>query len=124
VKNIPIEIIQGGSFRFKFEPLFGEDGDYIDLADYSALIQFRTSAEWDETLADFNSTASIELDDSPPSIELNECGNVILNISKEVTEEFTWKKALYDVRLESPDGVVTYPFAGVVTVRKPISRTF
>lgn len=61
--------------------------------------------------------------DSGGGIELDNTGKaIVLTLSATVTEQIaSWKKAVYDLELESPTGIVTALFEGAITVSPEIT---
>lgn len=85
-----------------------------DLAGYKARMKLKDKAGGTEYLELSTEDSRIALDDVGKSITLT--------LPASVTEQIlTWKKAVYDLELESPTGIVTALFAGAITVTPEIT---
>ena len=87
----------------------------IDLTGYSAFMQIRQTVD----SVDFE----IELTSAGGEITFTpEEGKIHLNIPYAETATITWKKAVFDLILESPAGERTRLIEGTVETKKAITR--
>lgn len=112
VYNFTIE--QGATFTLRAVWKDGK-GDPRDLAGYKPRMQFRVSVASPEVLLD----ASV--DNGMLSIDPN-AGAVYVTLDAATTAAFGWRRAVYDIELESPDGVVTRLLMGAVAVSREVTR--
>lgn len=86
-----------------------------DLAGYIARMKVKDKVGGTEYLElTTGSGGGIELDNTGKAI--------VLSLSATVTEQIaSWKKAVYDLELESPTGIVTALFEGAITVSPEIT---
>jgi hypothetical protein len=86
-----------------------------DLAGYIARMKVKDKVGGTEYLElTTGSGGGIELDNTGKAI--------VLTLSATVTEQIaSWKKAVYDLELESPTGIVTALFEGAITVSPEIT---
>jgi hypothetical protein len=87
----------------------------VDLAGYSARMQFRPSAEDTATpLLDLVSPTNIVLD--------NAAKTITVTIAASVTEDITWTEAVYELEVEDGSGVVTQLLRGNVSVITEVTK--
>lgn len=92
----------------------GSKGDPIDLTDYTALMQFRKTADSADILLD--ATEYIALGGA--------AGTIVLTIPGEVTADIDWEAAVYDLYLTSPADppVTTRLLKGSAITSRRVSR--
>ena len=87
---------QGATFS-RILSIFDSDGNARDLSGYTARMQVRRTAA--------STTTIVELTTENGRITLNSSGEVTLGMSAQVTAGIT-DGGVYDLEIESPDGVV------------------
>ena len=114
----PLEIEQGATFE---RPITWYDGDPdvppygtpIDVTDYLARAQIRTTKDADDVLVDLTDWLTVGTED----------GVVTLSIPAEDTALMDWNGSAYwDLELESPGGQVTRLLEGRATLSKEVTR--
>lgn len=101
----------GGYIQYK-EP--------VDMTDFTARMQFRTSASATDTIDEFTD-ADVRLPDTGIVID-NTNKKIILTIAASVTADYTFKTGVFSLEMISPAGVVTKILEGEVTSEIDVTR--
>ena len=109
-------IPQGATYVHVFQYRNRSDGSVVALTNYTARLSIREKV----TSTDVLYEASTDTDDG---IEITEpLGEVQLEIPAATTEDWTWKKGVYDLEIISPAGKVTRIAQGTVKVSLEVTR--
>ena len=107
-------IDQGATFQ-KLIVWKDPDGNAIDLTDYTARMQIRKTVNSNEVL--------VEATTENGYITLGGAdGTINISIPASVTENFTFRRGVYDLELESSGGIVTRLLQGCVFVSREVTR--
>lgn len=109
-----IEVDQGATFQMQLT-WKDENGNPVDLAGFTARMQIRKRARADEVLAEAtteNGYITLGGDE----------GTVEISVPASVTEDFDFKRGVYDLELESSGGIVTRLIQGCVYVDREVTR--
>lgn len=101
----------GGYIQYK-EP--------VDMTDFTARMQFRTSASATDTIDEFTD-ADVRLPDTGIVID-NTNKKIILTIAASVTADYTFNIGVFSLEMISPAGVVTKILEGEVTSEIDVTR--
>lgn len=99
-----LEIYQGEDFEFEFPPIWDSACDPVDLSLYTAEIEARLHPSDPEVA--FTIT----------DITLDVYGFITIEMEDTETELLEDPSYYYDVKLESPSGDISYPYAGIIFV--------
>lgn len=111
VTDLTIE--QGATYLLLVQVLL-PNGDVRDLTDYTAEMQIRASVGSTDPLV------TLTLDDG---LYINGTeGRVLVEIPAEQTAAYQWTRAVFDLEVTSPDGVVFRLAQGRVRVSKEVTR--
>jgi len=111
--KVNLVIYQGATFSKEFVWQLG--GTPVDLAGYTALMDIRADID--------SETPIITLSTADDTIVLEEeAGKIIIQIAAQDTENLQFSRAVYDLELYSPDGIVTRLIQGSVTLSKEVTR--
>lgn len=111
IHNFVLE--QGTSLNKKFR--WKTNDQSVDLTGFRAHSQFRESLTSNDVLIDLSTDNS--------GIVINPIdGLVVLVFKPEHTKGALWKKAMYDLELISPDGLVTRLVQGQVQLSREVTR--
>lgn len=111
--NLTIE--QGSTFYRKLE-IKDSDGVAIDLTDYSARMQIRTTYDGEIIASSIGVSPIISIDITPLT------GIIEITISATDTATLTNSKVIYDLEIESATGFVTRLLQGDVTISKEVTK--
>jgi len=108
------EIEQGTTFT---KPLVWKNntGTVVNLSGYTARMQVRSSITSDVVLLEL--TTENELILITPAQ-----GKITLSIDADTTSRINWTKGVYDLEVESSNGIVTRLLRGNITVSKEVTR--
>lgn len=91
------------------------DGTPIDLTEFTARMQIRRTLRSEEVL--------VEMTTENGYIELGGAeGTIMLTIPADVTKELVVTRGVYDIELESVDGIVTRLLQGCVIISPEVTR--
>jgi hypothetical protein len=109
------EIEQGATFRL---PMVWRDaeGDPIDLSGYAARMQVRGKIGDDDFLFEATSGPDGGIVIDPVA------GSIVVEISAVDTAAIHWRRGVYDLEIEAPDGFVTRLVQGAVSVSPEVTR--
>ena len=105
----------GFSFRLRDRTPTGARGAYVDLTGCTAKAQIRSTEDTPTVLVEF--TASI-----PNQTVAENKGRVNLALTPAQTAALTFTKAVWDVQITFPDGVIRTYLKGAVTLTKEVTR--
>lgn len=91
-----------------------EGGEPVDLTGWSARMQVRSSVASEIVLVDLESPSEIVLGGVD--------GTIWTELSSATTDALAAGGYRYDLRLEDPDGDVTYLVEGSLKVKEPVTR--
>lgn len=111
--NLTIE--QGSTFYRKLE-IKDSDDVAIDLTDYSARMQIRTTYDGEIIASSIGVSPIISIDITPLT------GIIEITISATDTATLTNSKVIYDLEIESATGFVTRLLQGDVTISKEVTK--
>lgn len=106
-----LDIEQGASFS-KTLYLTKSNGFPKDLAGYSGIAQIRDKASATDVIADIGVSF----------VAPRSSGVIVLSLTKEQTTEFEFYTAVWDMFIESPDGVRSKILKGTVTNNASVTR--
>lgn len=110
--NIKME--QGSTFLRTFN-ITDDEGTVVDLTDYIARMQIRSDVAASSVIVSCSTLANyMNIDGSS--------GTIVVSIPATVTSTFTNTSGVYDLELESPDGVVTRLLEGNVRLSLNVTR--
>lgn len=116
--NIDLTIYQGQTLNKKFKWRTGKtvaDSTPVDLTGCTARMQVR------ERLA--SDTALLELTTENGGIALGGAdGTITMQMSAADTTAIEWRRGVYDLEIEFPDGTVIRRLQGRVTVSQEVTR--
>jgi hypothetical protein len=110
--NITIE--QGATFTLGVRYL-DSDEDPIDLDGYSARMQIRPYAESDDVIVTIDTGSN-------GGITIESDWQIDIEIDADTTETFNEYCGVYDLEIESANGVVTRLLQGKVTISPEVTR--
>lgn len=90
------------------------NGTPVDLTGYSARMQIRRTKS--------NETALVSLTNANGITLGGTSGTIAISISAAVTEALTFRRAVYDLELVSPNGSVYRLLQGAVALSKEVTR--
>jgi len=114
VDTITIDGLDSASFKAYTSSGYIRYYTPVGLSGYKARLDFKDKVGG-TILLSLNETAGITLDDTNHTITIG--------ITPAVTTLITWKKAVYDLELESPTGPIDAVLAGSVTVVPEVTTT-
>jgi hypothetical protein len=88
--------------------------DPEDVTDYSARMQIRETIGSASTIASFTDADALTVGDTD--------GVVTLDVDATETASWSFKKAVYDLELESPEGIVTRLVKGTIILDPGVTR--
>ena len=112
--KLDLLIEQGATFRHTLTYL-DSDENPINLTDYEANMEIRSTVREEEVLA-FLSTSNSKI-----SINGTE-GQIVLVIDPSETSTYDWETGVYDLELVSPPGEITRLVYGSVTISPEVTR--
>lgn len=107
-------IEQGATFALKFAKK-DQAGTPIALTSYTARMQVRSSVASPDVM--------LELTTANNRLVIDEAAGIVaINLLATDTADITWRKGVYDLELEAPDGTVTRLVEGVITISREVTR--
>lgn len=108
-------VIEQGTTFIRIITYLDNNGDPIDLADYTAKMQIRKS---------YNEAVIIDMTTENDMIELNysETGKIKLEISAEETNNMCFDTAIYDLELIDVNGTIKRFLQGKVTLSPGVTK--
>lgn len=105
---------QGTTFSIYFQWKDSE-GNVNVLTDYKARLQARKTFTAPDVLIDASTENGL--------ISINaDIGEIVVELPASLTSGFNWRRGVYDLELESPDGEVTRLIHGVITISFEVTR--
>jgi hypothetical protein len=117
VKEVELILPQGATFIYEVTYKDPDTDLPINLTGYSARMQIREKVDSTTTLYSALSTGV-----SPAIVITAGSGLVVLTIPATTTAAFTFKKAVFDLEIQSTAGVVTRLVKGTILLDKEVTR--
>ncbi len=111
-----ITILQGATYARRFVWKSGADKEPVNLTGATVRMQARLAKPLDEVLLEASEADGRFIVEDPLQ------GLVYLNIPAEVTDELTFRKGVYDIEIEMPDGFVHRLLEGRIFVDPQVTR--
>lgn len=117
VKEVELVLPQGATFIYEVTYKDPDTNLAINLTGYSARMQIREKVESTSTIYSASTTGV-----SPAIVITAGSGLVVLTIPAATTAGFTFKKAVFDLEIESSSGIVTRLVKGTIILDKEVTR--
>jgi hypothetical protein len=114
VKEVELILPQGATFVYEVTYKDPDTDLPINLTGYTARLQIREKVESTSTLYSGTTDDDITI--------IGASGLVVLTIPAVTTTAFTFKKAVFDLEIESAGGVVTRLVKGTVLLDREVTR--